>query len=192
MSELGSRLVYDRIVGTSLSPALSMIANRIPPCSRVLDVACASGYFGQNFRGSTRCVVTGVDYSREAVEVARRRGLEAHALDLEREPSRSSGLMSSSWRTCSSMSEIPRRFSLRSRLRGSSCHCQTSRTGAVGEKSFADVSRATNGVSLTAPMYASSRKRPDSTSSKQGFRSFGKRLIHSFPSGGVAFPVAEY
>jgi len=79
-------LIYDRIIGDSLSPALKLIASRIEPGSRVLDVGCASGYFGQYLVETRHCSVTGVDYSADAVEVARRRGLDAYPIDLEREP----------------------------------------------------------------------------------------------------------
>jgi methionine biosynthesis protein MetW len=89
--EYAKPLVYDRIIGDSLSPSLRLISDLVTPGSRVLDVGCASGYFGQHLREDKHCSVTGVDYSSDAVEVARLRGIEAYAIDLEREPLDSAG-----------------------------------------------------------------------------------------------------
>lgn len=84
MEELAKPLIYDQIIGESLSPSLRMISALVTPGSRVLDVGCASGYFGEHLATARGCSVVGVDYSEEAVAVARRRGIEAYQIDLER------------------------------------------------------------------------------------------------------------
>ena len=91
MTELPKPLIYDQIIGESLSPSLRMISALVPAGSRVLDVGCASGYFSQHLAETRGCEVVGVDYSEEAVAVARRRGVDAYQIDLERSPLDSEG-----------------------------------------------------------------------------------------------------
>jgi methionine biosynthesis protein MetW len=79
-------LIYDRIIGDDgMSPSLRIIRDLVPVGSRVLDVGCASGYFSEVLARDRGCQVVGLDYSAEAVEVARKRGIEAHVIDLDRD-----------------------------------------------------------------------------------------------------------
>lgn len=80
-------LIYDELYAEDgLAASLRCIAELIPAGSRVLDVGCASGYFGEHLIRTRGCTVAGVDVSEEAVAVARERGVDAVRLDLEREP----------------------------------------------------------------------------------------------------------
>jgi methionine biosynthesis protein MetW len=91
-SNLDTPLIYDRIIGDDgLSPALRIVRDLVPLGSRVLDVGCASGYFGEVLARDRRCDVLGLDYSADALELARKRGIEAHVIDLDHEPLDASG-----------------------------------------------------------------------------------------------------
>jgi methionine biosynthesis protein MetW len=85
MTDLAKPLIYDQIIGASLSPSLKLISELVTPGSRVLDVGCASGYFAAWLAANKGCAVVGNDYSQEAVDVAKQRGVDAYQIDLERE-----------------------------------------------------------------------------------------------------------
>lgn len=84
MNDLAKPLIYDQIIGDELSPSLRMLSHLIPTGARVLDVGCASGFFAEHLQ-ARGCPVVGVDYSQDAVDVARQRGLNAYQIDLESE-----------------------------------------------------------------------------------------------------------
>jgi methionine biosynthesis protein MetW len=62
-----------------------LICARVPPGSTVLDIGCSSGNLGLALERTRSCRVVGVDVDREAVAVARSRGIEAHVADLTRQ-----------------------------------------------------------------------------------------------------------
>lgn len=57
----------------------------IKPSSRVLDIGCGDGTFGQNLIQLKKCKVTGIDISEEAIAQAQKKGLRAYVFDIEKD-----------------------------------------------------------------------------------------------------------
>lgn len=64
-------------------PEYRYIAGWIKPGSSVLDIGCGEGALGEMLILEKKCRVTGLDISKDNVEVARKRGVKAKVADLD-------------------------------------------------------------------------------------------------------------
>jgi methionine biosynthesis protein MetW len=78
---------YDFVVDPSnRNSTYGLICDRVPEGASVLDVGCSSGNLGLVLERLRGCRVLGVDIDRDAVAVARSKGIEAIVADLTRQP----------------------------------------------------------------------------------------------------------
>jgi 2-polyprenyl-3-methyl-5-hydroxy-6-metoxy-1,4-benzoquinol methylase len=81
MAEL-SKYSHHAYVPDTSNDSWSNMFGFIPDGSRVLDVGCATGNFGQALEQHKGCTVVGVDINDADIEIARSRITEAHVLDI--------------------------------------------------------------------------------------------------------------
>ncbi len=67
-------------VYADINPA---VFRNVPTGSLVLDVGCGTGVLGKALQDKKHCQVEGIEYSPEAVRIARKRLAKVHVLDIE-------------------------------------------------------------------------------------------------------------
>lgn len=78
---------YDFVVDPSnRNSTYGLICERVPAEAAVLDIGCSSGNLGLALERLRGCRVLGIDIDRDAVAVARSRGIEAVVADLTHQP----------------------------------------------------------------------------------------------------------
>lgn len=77
---------YWKIRGKSSSrPRYKIFSDWIEPHSKVLDIGCGDGYFGEFLVENKKVDYTGCDISETALEAAKNRGLKTMVVDASRE-----------------------------------------------------------------------------------------------------------
>ena len=78
---------YDFVVDAgNRNSTYGLICDRVPQGAAVLDIGCSSGNLGLVLERVRGCRVLGVDIDRDAVAIARSKGIEAIVADLTQEP----------------------------------------------------------------------------------------------------------
>jgi len=57
----------------------------VPSCKKILDVGCNTGLLGEKLINEKKCIVYGVDYSHNAIALAKKKLTNALVFDLEKE-----------------------------------------------------------------------------------------------------------
>ncbi|MGE8318174.1 MAG: methyltransferase domain-containing protein [Comamonas sp.] len=76
--------VYTRQIDPQQRTSLSVLAGKIPPGARVLDLGCGPGVLGRHLRDSKGCTVDGVTFSAEEAALATPHYRDVAVADLER------------------------------------------------------------------------------------------------------------
>jgi len=78
---------YDFVVDPgNRNSTYGLICERVPEGAAVLDIGCSSGNLGLVLERVRRCRVLGIDIDRDAVAIARGKGIEAMVADLTQQP----------------------------------------------------------------------------------------------------------